>query len=68
MSFDDIQLELGVATQCGQCESCARDVVARCSSAYPVAHLHKDGASTIQLASSITQGKAWNSSQPSVAA
>ncbi len=68
MSFDDIQFELGVATQCGQCESCARDVVARCCSAHPVAHLHKDGASRIQLASPITEGKAWNSSQPSVAA
>lgn len=64
MSFDDIQLELGVATQCGQCESCARDVVAQCCNSHPVAHLNKDGASTIQLASSITQGKAWNSSQP----
>ncbi len=25
--FSDIQLELGVATQCGRCEPCARDVV-----------------------------------------
>ena len=24
MSFDDIQLELGVATCCGRCEGCAR--------------------------------------------
>jgi bacterioferritin-associated ferredoxin len=31
MTFDDIQFELGVATQCGQCEGCARDVVAQCS-------------------------------------
>ena len=31
MGFDDIQFELGVATQCGQCEGCARDVVARCT-------------------------------------
>ena len=28
MDFDDIQFELGVATQCGRCEECARDVVA----------------------------------------
>ena len=27
LSFDEIQFELGVATQCGRCESCARDVV-----------------------------------------
>jgi bacterioferritin-associated ferredoxin len=31
MSFDDIQFELGVATQCGQCESCAREVHAQCA-------------------------------------
>ncbi|PZU34625.1 MAG: ferredoxin, partial [Acidovorax sp.] len=30
MSFDEIQFELGVATQCGRCEDCARDVVAQC--------------------------------------
>ncbi len=26
--FSDVQLELGVATQCGCCEGCAREVVA----------------------------------------
>jgi len=57
MDFDDIQFELGVATQCGQCESCARDVVAQCSAAAPVA--------AIQLASSITEGRAWTSQQAS---
>ncbi|MES2979046.1 MAG: (2Fe-2S)-binding protein [Pseudomonadota bacterium] len=30
MDFDDIQFELGVAVQCGQCEGSARDVIARC--------------------------------------
>jgi bacterioferritin-associated ferredoxin len=59
LGFDEIQLELGVATQCGQCESCARDVVAQCSAAHPVA--------TIQLANSITEGRAWTSSQLSLA-
>ena len=39
MSFDEIQFELGVATQCGCCESCARDVVAQCSASQPVAAL-----------------------------
>jgi bacterioferritin-associated ferredoxin len=58
MSFDDIQFELGVATQCGQCESCARDVVAQCCASHPVA--------AIQLASRITESVAWNSS-PSLA-
>lgn len=40
MGFDDIQFELGVATQCGKCEECARDVVAQCSMSHPVAALH----------------------------
>nr|WP_315238492.1 (2Fe-2S)-binding protein [uncultured Albidiferax sp.] len=52
--FDDIQLELGVATQCGRCEGCARDIVAQCNASHPVA--------AIQLASSILESKAWNSS------
>ena len=42
MSFDDIQLELGVATQCGQCESGARALVSECCSAAPVAHIKLD--------------------------
>src|SRR5688500_17460272 len=57
MDFDDIQFELGVATQCGQCEGCARDIVAQCSATSPVA--------AIQLASSITEGKSWTSQQVS---
>lgn len=42
MSFDDIQLELGVATCCGACESCARDIVAQCSVSHPMAALHQE--------------------------
>ena len=60
MDFSDIQLELGVATQCGQCEGCARDIVAQCSRGAPVA--------AIQLAASILESPAWNSSMPSSAA
>jgi bacterioferritin-associated ferredoxin len=52
--FDDIQLELGVATQCGRCEGCARDIVAQCNASHPVA--------AIQLASAILESKAWNPS------
>lgn len=48
LSFDEIQLELGVATQCGCCEQTARDVVAQCSPAQPVAALHN----TLQTPSS----------------
>lgn len=69
MGFDDIQFELGVATQCGNCESCARDVVAQCSATHPVAALNRDtGCATIQLATSITESRAWNSSQALAAA
>ncbi|MEO9101529.1 MAG: (2Fe-2S)-binding protein [Burkholderiaceae bacterium] len=39
MSFDDIQLELGVATVCGSCERCARDVVDQCSALHPACAL-----------------------------
>lgn len=42
MSFDDIQLELGVATCCGACEGCARDIVSQCSVGHPVAALHQE--------------------------
>ncbi|HWI80654.1 (2Fe-2S)-binding protein [Ramlibacter sp.] len=44
MDFSDIQLELGVATQCGQCESCAREIVAQCSATSPVAAIHHERA------------------------
>ena len=40
MSFDDIQLELGVATCCGRCEGCARELVEQCSASHHVAALH----------------------------
>ncbi|ABM33870.1 (2Fe-2S)-binding protein [Paracidovorax citrulli] len=70
LSFDEIQFELGVATQCGRCESCARDVVARCGTKHSVAALHKEeiAPQTIQLAQPILESKAWNSSASSLAA
>ena len=43
LSFDDIQLELGVSTQCGRCEGCARDVVAQCSATSPTAAIELAG-------------------------
>ncbi len=46
LGFDDIQMELGVATQCGRCESCARDIVAQCSASHPVASLKLETALT----------------------
>jgi len=42
-SFDDIQIDIGVATQCGQCESSARAVWAQCRPLQPVALLSKQG-------------------------
>ena len=56
MGFEEIQFELGVATQCGQCEGCARDVVAQCSARCPTAN--------IQHASQPMQIK-WQTSQAS---
>jgi bacterioferritin-associated ferredoxin len=58
MSFDDIQFELGVATQCGQCESCAREVVAQCGRSHPVAALHNESV-PVQLDASITDSRGW---------
>ena len=39
MGFDEIQFELGVATHCGQCEGCARDVVKQCRGVCPSANI-----------------------------
>ena len=52
MGFDDIQLELGVATQCGRCETSARDVVAQCSGHCPSAN--------ISLVTNLAQVSAWH--------
>ena len=51
MGFDEIQFELGVATQCGRCEACARAVVKECSATAPTAHLSLD--------TPVQKGKAW---------
>ncbi len=68
MDFDDIQFELGVATQCGNCESCARDVVAQCSATAPVAAVSGIAhAHTVQLAARIKENAAWNGSASSAA-
>ena len=62
MSFDDIQFELGVATQCGQCEGCAREVVAQCSAHHPVAALHSEAAA-VHLSPAIQKSAAWPASR-----
>jgi len=69
MSFDEIQFELGVATQCGRCEDCARDVVAQCCSSQPVAALRSEVAPVpSQLAPLLQEGNACKSSSLSPAA
>lgn len=55
MGFEEIQFELGVATQCGQCESCARDVVAQCGIC-PTAN--------IKLASNLLESSTWQTLHP----
>ena len=57
MGFDEIQLELGVATQCGQCEDCARDVVSQCSISCPTAHIKL--ASNLNQITQVTDGSTW---------
>lgn len=47
MGFDDIQMELGVSTQCGRCEPCARAVWAECNRPAPVAHLSPAGTENL---------------------
>ena len=42
MGFDEIQLELGVATQCGNCEGYARELVSQCHASAPLAAVHND--------------------------
>ncbi len=42
-SFDDIQIDMGVGMQCGQCESSARAVWMQCRPTQVVAHLQKQG-------------------------
>lgn len=51
LGFDEIQFELGVAMQCGQCEGCVRDVVAQCSAGCRTAH--------ISQASPPQPGRSW---------
>ena len=40
LDFEDIRFELGVGSQCGCCEGCARDIVAQCRG--EVAHCSND--------------------------
>ena len=66
MGFDEIQFELGVATQCGRCEGCAREVIAQCGSSQPVAAVHNSVAPVVWHATE--RSPAWPSSLHSQAA
>jgi bacterioferritin-associated ferredoxin len=69
MSFDDIQFELGVATQCGQCETCARDVVEQCNALHPVAAVQGEPQpQAVQLTARMRESAAWPSAAPRFAA
>jgi bacterioferritin-associated ferredoxin len=61
LGFDEIQFELGVATQCGQCEGCARDIVAQCCASQPVAALNAGSPSAR------SESPAWTGSPALVA-
>jgi bacterioferritin-associated ferredoxin len=52
-SFDDLQLELGVATQCRACEGCARDLHAQCQSSGAVAFCHTAQAPALMRSSAL---------------
>ena len=42
LSFDDAQMQLGVSSQCGKCEGCARDVMANvAASEGPICNLRR---------------------------
>lgn len=69
MDFDEIQFELGVATQCGNCETCAREVVLQCNALQPTAALRQETpVCSNQPATSSTGAMPWNSLQLSSAA
>ncbi|WP_342129298.1 (2Fe-2S)-binding protein [Hydrogenophaga sp. OTU3427] len=48
-AFEDIQLELGVATQCGKCECTARNIWSECRSVAPVAHLRNESQPRVAM-------------------
>jgi len=43
LDFDDIQMEFGVATQCGKCECKARSIITECRPHQHVAHIEHKG-------------------------
>lgn len=48
LSLDEIQLELGVAMQCGSCIDCAAQIVAQCSATIPIAAISsRSGSSSV---------------------
>ncbi|RZS33093.1 bacterioferritin-associated ferredoxin [Corticibacter populi] len=62
MNFDEIQFELGVGTQCGNCECAAREVVQQCCATQPVAALHNEASCPSQPAIYSEGVNSWSSS------
>ncbi len=46
-TFDDLQFEHGVATQCGKCAGCARDIWDRCRSGGTTAHITSEADNSL---------------------
>ena len=67
MNFDAVQMETGVSTRCGQCESSARDIVANgCTMAQQMAC--QSYVNARQFSGSNARSVEWNTSQRSVPA
>lgn len=64
-SFDEMQFDLGLATQCGRCEDCARAIVDKCHAeqsthvACGSGHVEGPMAQPVLLSAAILGSKAW---------
>lgn len=64
-SFDEMQFDLGLATQCGRCEECARAIVDKChaeqSTHVACGYGANEGpeARPVVLSAAILSSKAW---------
>jgi bacterioferritin-associated ferredoxin len=63
-TFDELQMELGVATQCGRCADCACDVLARARCAEAASHGHGRGHAGGAVVAWLAQPRAALAAQP----
>lgn len=62
-SFDEIQFDLGVATQCGKCEDCARALVNKChaeQSTHVECSLPDKTSHPVVLSTAILNSSVWS--------